>query len=138
MKAHLLYKEGDFAPERTLAPNGKNLIQDLQLDVLFDTMAQGDKFVLDVSRKVVLSSLHERDAIIYRQHIVEDCLKNSSVVKEIRIHFLRESAPLTAAISRRRFCPGYATTGISSIRGKAFISGLKGRRKSRSALEYSS
>jgi DNA mismatch repair ATPase MutS len=83
MKAFLLYKDRDFDPERTLAPNEKDLSQDLDLNVLFDTMAQGDKFILDVSRKVVLSSLADPEAILYRQAIIKDCLKNAPLVKEI-------------------------------------------------------
>ncbi len=83
MKAHLLYRDRDFAPERTVAPNAGDLMQDLHLSALFDAMAQGDKFILDVSRKVVLSSLRDPQAIRYRQDIVKDCLSNSAVVNEI-------------------------------------------------------
>jgi hypothetical protein len=60
VKAFLLYKDCDFSPEGILAPNETDLIQDLHLNVLLDTMAQGDAFILDVSRKVVLSSLLTR------------------------------------------------------------------------------
>ncbi|MGD0728038.1 MAG: DNA mismatch repair protein MutS [Spirochaetia bacterium] len=83
MKAFLLYKDRDFAPERTLAPNATDLIQDLHLNVLFDTMAKGDKFTLDVSRKVVLSSLRDPQAILYRQDIIKDCLKNPPIIMKI-------------------------------------------------------
>jgi len=83
MKAHLLYRDRDFAPERTVAPNERDLMQDLHLNVLFDTMALGDKFILDVSRKVVLSSLGDPEAVLYRQDIIKDCLKNCLIVKEI-------------------------------------------------------
>ena len=83
MKAFLLYRDRDFVPECALAPNEKELVQDLHLDVLLDSMALGDKFILDVSRKVVLSSLRDPQAILYRQDIIKDCLKNSSVVEEI-------------------------------------------------------
>ena len=83
MKAFLLYRHRDFVPEGALAPNEKELVQDLHLNVLLDSMALGDKFILDVSRKVVLSSLRDPQAILYRQDIIKDCLKNSSIVKEI-------------------------------------------------------
>ena len=46
-------------------------------------MALGDKFLFEVARKAVLSSLNDLDTILYRQHILEDCLKNSSIVKNI-------------------------------------------------------
>ncbi|MGO9310841.1 MAG: MutS-related protein [Spirochaetia bacterium] len=83
MKAYLLYRDRDFAPERSLAPNAGDLMQDLHLSALFDAMARGDKFILDVSRKVVLSSLRDPQDILYRQDIIKDCLSNSSVVTEI-------------------------------------------------------
>ena len=46
-------------------------------------MALGDKFLFEVARKTVLSGLSDLDTILYRQHILKDCLKNSSIVRNI-------------------------------------------------------
>lgn len=72
-----------FELEREPVPNEKALVQDLGLDVLFEAMAGGDPFLLGVAKTVVLASLKEPAEIVYRQHVLEDCIAHASVVKEI-------------------------------------------------------
>ena len=57
MKAHLLYRDRDFDLQRPLPWNEEALTKDLALNTLFNAMAQGDKFVFEVARKVILSGL---------------------------------------------------------------------------------
>jgi hypothetical protein len=84
MKVFLMHRDCDFDLQRDLPPNSPALIQDLELNTLFDAMAQGDKFLFDVTRKAVLTGLHdELAAIRYRQDILRDCLKNPTVVREL-------------------------------------------------------
>lgn len=83
MKAFLLYRDRDFDLQRQLPPNAPALTQDLELTTLFNAMALGDKFVFEVARKAVLSSVTDLDTIRYRQDILRDCLKNASIVREI-------------------------------------------------------
>jgi len=83
MKAFLMHRGKDFDLNRALPPNARDLTQDLELEKLFDAMALGDKFLLDVARKAVLSSLTDPEEIVYRQHVLNDCMKQSSVVTEI-------------------------------------------------------
>jgi len=83
MKAFLLYQDRDFDLQRPLPPYEPALTQDLELSTLFATMASGDRFLFDVARKVVLSSLNDLDTILYRQRILQDCLQNAAVVREI-------------------------------------------------------
>lgn len=83
MKAFLLYKDQDFDLERELPPNEEALTQDLELSILFEAMALDDQFLLEMARKAVLSSLSDPDSILYRQDILKDCLKNSSIVRDI-------------------------------------------------------
>jgi hypothetical protein len=58
-------------------------MQDLELDTLYGAMAVGDKFLLEVVKKTVLTSLDEPEAILYRQHILADCLERSAIVREM-------------------------------------------------------
>jgi hypothetical protein len=44
MKAFLMYKDRDFDLKRKLPSNEQALIQDLELNTLFNAMAQGDTF----------------------------------------------------------------------------------------------
>ncbi len=83
MKAFLLHRERDFERERQLPPNEKALVQDLGLDLVFGTMASGDEYLLDVARRVVLSSLHDPEEIVYRQHVLQDCIERPQVAREI-------------------------------------------------------
>jgi hypothetical protein len=50
---------------------------------LFGAMAAGDNFLLEVAKKTVLTRLDEPDAILYRQHILADCLERSAIVREM-------------------------------------------------------
>src|SRR6266498_4701796 len=74
----------DFDPQRKLSTNEQGLIQDLELNTLFNAMALGDKFLFEVAKTAVLSGLNnDLDAILYRQNILKDCLKNASIVRDI-------------------------------------------------------
>ena len=83
MKAFLLYRDQDFDLQRQLPLHAPALIQDLELHTLFNAMALGDKFVFEVAQKAVLSSVTDLDTIRYRQHVLQDCLKNASIVRDI-------------------------------------------------------
>lgn len=83
MKAFLLYADRDFDLDEELPAGGPALIQDLGLGTLFDAMAGGDPFLLEVARHAVLSSLADTDAITYRQRILTDCLEHAAVIREI-------------------------------------------------------
>lgn len=83
MKAFLLYKDQDFDLQRKLPVNAASLIKDLELNTLFNAMALGDKFIFEVSQKVLLSSLKNLETIDYRQNILKDCLNHSSVIREL-------------------------------------------------------
>ena len=96
MKALLLDAEHDFDAQGALPPNGAGLTDDLGLELLFRAMAQGDDFVLETVRKVVLSSLVEPDAIRYRQRVLEDCTEHAATVGE-----LYELAGSTLAAERK-------------------------------------
>jgi DNA mismatch repair ATPase MutS len=83
LKTFLMYRDRNFDLGRAPPPNEQALVQDLELDVLFDAMANGDAFIREVARKAVLSSMTDADAILYRQEILKDCLKHPGVVRSI-------------------------------------------------------
>ena len=74
MKAFLMYRDHDFDLQQKFPPNEQALTQDLELNTLFDAMALGDKVLLEVAKKAVLSSLTDLDTILYRQDILRACL----------------------------------------------------------------
>ena len=83
MKVYLLYQDRDFDSGAALPAGHQDLIQDLELDTLLQAMAVGDRFLFDVSVKVVLSSLNDPEAIRYRQRILADCLAHPEVIREM-------------------------------------------------------
>ncbi|HET9377094.1 MAG TPA: DNA mismatch repair protein MutS [Chthoniobacterales bacterium] len=84
MKAFLLYKDQDFDLQRRPPWNARQLIEDLELETLFNAMARGDQLLFDVAKSVILSSLHnDPNTISYRQDILKDCLKNSLIIRGI-------------------------------------------------------
>lgn len=98
MKVHLLFRDRnfDFKPQslathpyakveaQKVLPQEESLIQDLELNTLFNTMANSDKFVFEVIRQVLFCGLqNDVETVLYRQSILQDTLKNNSVVREI-------------------------------------------------------
>lgn len=114
MKVLLLYPDRDFDPEQAQPPHTDDLVQDLELNMLFNAMAQGDAFMFDVVKRVVLSGLTGLEEIHYRQDILRDCLKNAKVVREIY------QIPLRALESKRKQWLGiFGLHYPSSILGSA-------------------
>jgi hypothetical protein len=83
VKAFLMHRDRDFDLEHELPPHAGALTQDLELDVLLGAMARGDPFLLEVSRQALLSSLTDADAIIYRQQVLADCLRQPALVRRL-------------------------------------------------------
>lgn len=83
MKAYLMYRDQDFDLERPLPVHEKALVQDLELNTLFNAMAQGDRFLYDIARTAVLTGATEIDTLLYRQEILKDCLRHPSVIRDI-------------------------------------------------------
>lgn len=97
LKAHLMFRDRDFPwqeppaarrryqepePAPKVVPNEDALTQDLELKTLFTAMAGEDTFLFDVSRQGVLSSLqNEPETILYRQAVLQDCLRNYSLIR---------------------------------------------------------
>jgi DNA mismatch repair ATPase MutS len=108
MKAFLMYRDRDFDPQQLLVRretelrhsrgrdtdqaldlrkalpwNEEALRQDLGLDILFNAMSQGDRFLFEVAQVAVLSSLTDLEAIRYRQYVLADSVKNASIVRDV-------------------------------------------------------
>ncbi|MCL6625282.1 MAG: hypothetical protein K6T68_01690 [Alicyclobacillus shizuokensis] len=83
MKVHLMHADHDFRLDQELPVNAEDLIQDLGLAQLFQTMSQGDDFLLDVARKAVLGEISDVEVIQYRQDVLKDCLKMPQIVRDM-------------------------------------------------------
>ena len=79
-----MYRDRDFDLEQNCPWNEEALIQDLELNTLFNAMAQGDQFLFDVAKRRDLFGqlTMDLDTILYRQDILKDCLNNPAIVRE--------------------------------------------------------
>jgi len=75
-----MYPDRDFDPEGDLPPNEADLASDLELDVLLRAMAAGDEFLFEVARHGIHSGLVSPADIVYRQHVLADCIAQPAVV----------------------------------------------------------
>lgn len=83
MKALLMHADRDLELGRELPADTTTLTQDLELEVMWRAMADGDEFLFDVARRVILCSLDDPDAIAYRQRVLADCLENPAIVRDL-------------------------------------------------------
>jgi hypothetical protein len=83
MKAFLMYQDRDFDAEADLPDGAGALVEDLGLPTLFQAMSGGDPFLYSVAERAVLTSLGDPQAIVYRQHVLRDCLDQAAVVRQI-------------------------------------------------------
>ncbi len=104
-----MYPDRDFDPKQKRPFNEAELTQDLELNTLFSAMARGDKFLFEVAKQAILSSLDSPETIRYRQAILKDCLKHPDVVR--RIYHI----PIQAIENRQRHWMGIFATYPSSV-----------------------
>ena len=83
MKAFLMYRDRDFDLDQDLPPNEAELSGDLELSVLLRAMADGDKFLFGVARQGIHSRLTDPAEIVYRQHVLADCIGQPGVVRDL-------------------------------------------------------
>lgn len=83
MNTFLMHKDRDFDLQRPLPLHHKPLAQDLELNILFNAMARGDQFLLDIAQKALLCGTDDLETIRYRQDILKDCLKNPAIIREM-------------------------------------------------------
>ncbi len=114
MKVFLMHRDRDVDLQQNLPSNGEALEQDLELETLFNAMALGDEFLFDVARKAVLGGVNnDQDTIQYRQSILKDCLKNSTIVRDIY------QIPIESIQNKKRHWYGIFSTYPSAVLSNA-------------------
>jgi hypothetical protein len=77
-------RDFEFERERELPGHREALVQDLELETLFEAMAGGDGFLFEVaSSAILLGAQNGIETILYRQQILKDCLANPATVRAI-------------------------------------------------------
>lgn len=84
MKPFLLFNDRSLQTLPELLWNAQDLSEDLALSYLFKAMANGEEFIHDISRRVVLDrDPTDMDTVLYRQAALQDCLKNPAVIRAL-------------------------------------------------------
>ena len=83
MRVNLLYKDRDFNWEREDSLLDKEIIEDLDLDILWEVASSRDKDIRDCFRKVVMESLYTKEEILYRQSILEEFIRDRLTFDEL-------------------------------------------------------
>lgn len=83
MKVFLLHPDRDVDLDADVPMQHEALTEDLGLGVVWNVMAAGDRYLWDVAREVVLTSLTEADEVRYRQQVFADCLASRDVVRQL-------------------------------------------------------
>jgi MutS domain V len=84
MKVRLLHPQGDVDLTSRLPWQIDALItDDLELNRIYDAMADGDKFLLETAKTVLPQMITDPAVITYRQQVLADTLANRSLVQQI-------------------------------------------------------
>ncbi len=83
MRVHLLHTDRDFDSELALPAGAEDLARDLELETVWQAMAQGDKLVYEVARRATLRPLTDLDEIRHRQAILRDCLAHPDALHSL-------------------------------------------------------
>jgi hypothetical protein len=112
MMVQLLYEDEERKPCRT--KHEEELIQDLNLNVLFQAMSGSNSFLYETVKSVVLSGGTDIGTILYRQKILKDCMDNPAVIQEI--YDIAAKAVIDAIRYREYTQPNYARVVPVSVR----------------------
>jgi len=113
MKPFLLYEQYDNNIQKKIS-NEEELIENLNLNIIFNTMAQNDTFLYDTVKNIILNSLTDINTIMYRQKILEDCLENKSIIK--KFYNLAATTLKEVAYYREYTKPNYARVISTSVK----------------------
>ncbi|MFC4242924.1 hypothetical protein ACFOYW_06040 [Gryllotalpicola reticulitermitis] len=97
-----MFNDRDFDPEHAEQPGEADLIQDLDLDTLWEAAAADDWIVRASVRTATLDRLTEPAQIDYRADAFSDCLAHPDVVREM-YRLAREAVDREAEIYRATF-----------------------------------
>lgn len=112
MMVQLLYEDGERKPCRLV--NEEELMQDLNLDVLFQAMSRNNSFLYETVKSVILSGGIDIGTIRYRQEILRDCMENPAVIQGI--YDIAAKAVIDAIRYREYTQPNYARVVPVSVR----------------------
>ena len=80
--SYLLYRDSSNDGKKPYYSR-RDVIKDLNLDIIFRTMAREDMLILEKVNKVMMIPLRTREEIIYRQEILQDFYSHPDMLEEM-------------------------------------------------------
>lgn len=110
MKVLLMHPDRDFDAELPLPGESETIAKDLELATLWQAMAAGDEFLLDVARKaMLLCADNDAATVVHRQQVLGDAIANPAVLRELY------ALAVEAIEGRRDFWLGSCMSSPSAI-----------------------
>ncbi len=78
-----MFRDRDFTLDKEQGRLDADAVQDLELNVLFQAMASGDRYLWDAAQCAFLSRPDNLEDINYRQAVLKDCLQYPQVMREL-------------------------------------------------------
>ena len=82
MNAYLLYPSSSIEGKQAWYSR-RDIIKDLNLDIIFRTMSGGDPFVAENVQKVMMIPLQSPEEILYRQDIIKDLCEQPDLMEQL-------------------------------------------------------
>ena len=82
MEPYLLYRDSSTEGKRSYAFT-RDIVKDLNLDIIFKTMAREDSLIAEKARRIVLMPLQTPEEILYRQEVVRDLRHEYGVLEDL-------------------------------------------------------
>ncbi len=93
MEPYLLYRDSSTDGKKSYAFQ-RDMVKDLNLDIIFKTMAKSDELIYEKVRRVVLIPLSDPEEIIYRQDILRDLRRQDGILEDLHACAVRQSKAL--------------------------------------------
>lgn len=97
-----------------LSPETADLIADLNLDIVFDSMSGGDPYLREVARLLLCTPLQTPEAVLYRQQSVKDALLQPEKMRAL--YQTTEKAMTETALYKLTHQPGFTETVPMSVK----------------------
>lgn len=83
MKVRLLFADRPFDAAAPAVFGAQDYAKDLELEPILWTMSGQDPIILQSAQAVLANPLTSQDAVLYRQRVLSDCLKNPDAVRRL-------------------------------------------------------
>lgn len=93
MEPYLLYRDSSTDGKKSYS-FPRDVIKDLNLDILFKTMAKTDELIYEKVRRVVLIPLTTPEEILYRQEVLRDLRRQDAMLEDFYACAVRQNKAL--------------------------------------------